>query len=856
MKEAVTSITVVMPEIMSDRKSENDSRGLAATPNPRRSSVLSVGEQTTDVKEASVATENDSCGLGASPNPRRSTVLPVGEQTTEVKEVSVAIPEFDPERDFCMMPKWMRFDSKLKGAMRYSCLICDTLVPPLPQDVQNHADGKKHMLRLDKYKHLCYKSVTPLSTLIERSKRQLLLFTHENMLMMPECLQSLRVHEADAVSVGFAAEDGYIRCLCFVTETICVNIDRSILSNTDTLRNMLEFKDVFEDSCILGGGDIWELMCVLYNTYGIKCNALREVDVCATEDAGESLPSVNAELHLQVATKALKSFDGMDVSTTRLFSVQTIPDHILEQICDLNTLMYRVYQEVRNRTLTVGYSKCLFNNSGTACRIVCDDYVSRIREKSLLYIDFGDLVLPGRCVEWDCSKTGKQVDVLLDSKTDKRRVKRIGVNRRREKMMLRVLLRHFIQSICIRDFEFNVIEKHFYKLDRLVKQWTRERDLMQRISNSPRLNTQQNTALRRSLHPISVIHGPPGTGKTRTLAEVCKDAVKRGQGVLCICWTNVAVLNLYEALQEVLPVDSVGFSVSTEYKCWHKEECEVIKAQSDITDECQVLCMTITKFLNSTMEGDGINKWSPGLLKQREVLISDEISQLWELIAAMVIRRLKDYKRIVLCGDDKQLPPYVSRDVDNPTSMMTWLRRLTGAYRIPVTFLTTQYRMMPVNGELVSSLFYNGRLNHHKIADGGKHLFFHKMGGKMEGLSTSKYCVEDSKRCLAICANYARTSPNLKIQVLTFYQNQCSHVKSLNNTISVCCVDSYQGQQADVIILLLTLRKKKPNKFLMQPGRLCVALSRAKKDLHIVGNWQTMFKDQTWKKIFKQCTYK
>ena len=149
----------------------------------------------------------------------------------------------------------MRFDSKLKGAMRYSCLICDTEVPP--QDHQEHADGRKHRLRLDKYKHLCYKSVTPLSTLIERSRRQLLLFTHENMLMMPECLQSVRVHEADAVSVGFAVEDGYIRCLCFVTETICVNIDRSILSNTVTLRNMVEFKDVFEYSCILGGGGIW-----------------------------------------------------------------------------------------------------------------------------------------------------------------------------------------------------------------------------------------------------------------------------------------------------------------------------------------------------------------------------------------------------------------------------------------------------------------------------------------------------------------------------------------------------------------------------------------------------------------------
>ena len=83
----------------------------------------------------------------------------------------------------------------------------------------------------------------------------------------------------------------------------------------------------------------------------------------------------------------------------------------------------------------------------------------------------------------------------------------------------------------------------------------------------------------------------------------------------------------------------------------------------------------------------------------------------------MLLQHLKDYKRLVLGGDDDQLPPYVSRDVDDPPSMMTWLRRLTGNYQIPVTLLTKQYRMMPSVGSLVSDLFYRGELKHHKTFD-------------------------------------------------------------------------------------------------------------------------------------------
>lgn len=70
-----------------------------------------------------------------------------------------------------------------------------------------------------------------------------------------------------------------------------------------------------------------------------------------------------------------------------------------------------------------------------------------------------------------------------------------------------------------------------------------------------KLNSPQQAAVRFALsaRDVAIIHGPPGTGKTTTLAEVIWQAVQSGQRILACAPSNTAVDNLLERLVPMVP---------------------------------------------------------------------------------------------------------------------------------------------------------------------------------------------------------------------------------------------------------------------------------------------------------------
>lgn len=66
----------------------------------------------------------------------------------------------------------------------------------------------------------------------------------------------------------------------------------------------------------------------------------------------------------------------------------------------------------------------------------------------------------------------------------------------------------------------------------------------------PTLNSSQQEAIRFALgsRDVAIIHGPPGTGKTTTVVELIRQAVRRGEKILVCAPSNLAVDNLLERL--------------------------------------------------------------------------------------------------------------------------------------------------------------------------------------------------------------------------------------------------------------------------------------------------------------------
>ena len=89
---------------------------------------------------------------------------------------------------------------------------------------------------------------------------------------------------------------------------------------------------------------------------------------------------------------------------------------------------------------------------------------------------------------------------------------------------------------------------------------TREENGLRVEFFDPSLNEWQRQAVAKALaaSDAALIHGPPGTGKTRTLVEVIRQSVRLGQRVLASAPSNIAVDNMLERL---LPDMEAGLRV-------------------------------------------------------------------------------------------------------------------------------------------------------------------------------------------------------------------------------------------------------------------------------------------------------
>lgn len=395
---------------------------------------------------------------------------------------------------------------------------------------------------------------------------------------------------------------------------------------------------------------------------------------------------------------------------------------------------------------------------------------------------------------------------------------------------------------------------------------------------------------------IFFIQGPPGTGKTTVIRELVEQilATKAESRVLVVSQANVAVDNALSGLvrkygEHIVRCGSKN-KITPEFRpMWldarcqgyvdelfaRKDEFDSIffeRWMSEILDENEVYNPVLYELIVRSHRLVGAT--CVGLARRRigleraefDLVIIDEAGK--ALPAEMLIPLVRA-KKAVIIGDQNQLPPVINpilydeeridleeRAVsENDLFCHSFFERLYD--RAPATnkvMLDTQYRMPSVIGTAVSELFYGGRLKNGKGTESRKPVLydtnlsfinFEGDGAYREAKDEQDQItnVVEARAAASLVENIRQIDTDCSIAVITPYKGQRrlilnsliqagshSHVDG----VSVDTVDSFQGSEADVVVLCTT-RAWKPTPFFRNAKRMNVALSRAKRELIILG---------------------
>jgi hypothetical protein len=270
------------------------------------------------------------------------------------------------------------------------------------------------------------------------------------------------------------------------------------------------------------------------------------------------------------------------------------------------------------------------------------------------------------------------------------------------------------------------------------------------------LNPPQLDAIRFALSAkdVAVIHGPPGTGKTTTVAELIRQAVARGDKVLACAASNHAVDNLLEKLlalgerpvrlghpARVVPelreraldilaekhpdarqarkIAKEAFALFRQADKWTRakpqpgEKAALRKEARDllgearklealaverILDDARIVCATLTG-LDSELLGR----------RRFDLAVLDEACQSTEPASWLPLLRAN---RVILAGDHCQLPPtVVSPEAAEKGLSVSLMERLVALHGPAVSrLLTVQYRMHAAIMGFSSAEFYGDEL--------------------------------------------------------------------------------------------------------------------------------------------------
>ena len=364
------------------------------------------------------------------------------------------------------------------------------------------------------------------------------------------------------------------------------------------------------------------------------------------------------------------------------------------------------------------------------------------------------------------------------------------------------------------------------------------------IDNNDAQNEAVNKAL--SAEDFALVHGPPGTGKTYTIARIVRALVGNGERVLLSAFTNRAVDNALEALRDQGFEDFVRVGTETgvreDMQSFRLSKSGAPAEQADALESARVVAATTATCGSRILRSQDF-----------DVALVDEASQLTEPDTLAAANRAE---RFVLVGDHQQLPPVVRSGGRLSDSLF---ERLIEQYPDAGVMLDQQYRMSQRIQAFSSREFYDGALRPATGEVAGQTLADLDVSGVPDGVSfvdvqgtdEAHTDASEADRIAELVAAYldAGVDPD-DVGVIAPFRAQVTEIgRRVPDDVAVDTVDRFQGSSKEVILVSFVATGDLDGPIFEDYRRLNVALSRAKKAMVLVGDRRALESDDTYRRM-------
>jgi len=282
-----------------------------------------------------------------------------------------------------------------------------------------------------------------------------------------------------------------------------------------------------------------------------------------------------------------------------------------------------------------------------------------------------------------------------------------------------------------------------------------------------------------------------------------------------------------------------------------------------IIDNAEVVCATLVGANNRYIEN-----------QRFDIVVIDEAAQALEPATWIPISKAND--KVILAGDPYQLPPTVkSQKAGRAGLEETLIEQCIDNFK-NVALLKTQYRMNEKIMGFSNDYFYDNQLeadysvkNHLlfkndlpvEFIDTAGCGFEEKQNPKTKSIyNPGEYKILWKHLDTLLPSLDKKNPPNIGIiapykQQVIYLKNQINDYFDFSeNPIHINTIDSFQGQERDIIYLSLVRSNDKGTiGFLKDYRRMNVAMTRARKKLVVIGDSATLGNDRFYKRFLDYC---